>query len=114
MLKIGLDIGGVVSKHPSQFRELCNLLKDSCEIFIITDMHDKDKILVMLKENGFGMIPPERVYSADYKNHGEMCKAILLRELGIDIFIDDFGGYVQWDSQLGAAPIRLLMAPDAF
>jgi hypothetical protein len=30
------------------------------------------------------------------------------------MLIDDFPGYVQWDSSFGPAPIRLLSQPDPF
>jgi hypothetical protein len=115
-MKIAFDIGGVISKFPEQFRVLGLLCSAStpCQVYVITDMHDKEEVLKMLANNHFDFIPPENVYCADYKNHGEFCKAILLKQLGIDIFIDDFVGYVQWDSSLGPAPIRLLVAPDGF
>jgi hypothetical protein len=114
MLKVSFDIGGVISKHPAIFRELCQILKDHCEVSVITDMHDKPAVLKILADNGFGMIPPERVHIADYVKYGEMCKAVILKEQKIDIVIDDFAGYLAWDSRLGEAPIRLLIQPNAF
>lgn len=115
-MRMAFDIGGVISKYPAVFREIVCSLLESCrgEVYVITDMHDKASVLKQLSDNGFGMIPPINVYCADYDRHGEFCKAILLRDLGIDVFVDDFFGYVQWDSQLGPAPVRLLMAPDGF
>ena len=56
----------------------------------------------------------KNVYCADYQKHGEMCKAVLLAQLKIDIFFDDFGPYLIWDSSLGPAPIRLLVMPDPY
>ena len=116
MLRIAFDIGGVLSKYPDKFRELCNKLHtcSGIEMYVITDMHNKEEVLKTLSANKFDMIPPERVFSSDYDNYGEMCKAILLKELNIDIFIDDFAGYCNWDSQLGESPIRLLIQPDPF
>ncbi len=113
MIKIGLDIGGVVSKHPEVFREFYNKTKEIFDFHIITDMHDIDKINKLLELNEF-FFPKEKIFSADYQKHGEMCKAILLKELQIDIFIDDFIGYVGWDNSLGKSPIRLLLMPDPF
>ena len=84
------------------------------ELYIITDMHNKDEIMKLLKDNNVE-VPPERVFSADYDKHGEMCKAVLLKELGIDMFFDDFVGYAMaWDSSFGPAPIRLLLCPDPY
>ena len=111
-MRIGFDIGGVISKHPSEFRALIYDLHTTGHlIFIITDMHDIEYVEKMLRSNS---IPGYyEVYCADYKTHGEMCKAVLLKELKIDMFFDDFQGYLQWDSSFGPAPIRFLMMPDA-
>lgn len=114
-MKVAFDIGGVLSKFPNLFREMVLILmRGGAEVFIITDMHKRDEVLQMLRDNDFGVIPEANVYSADYTNHGEFCKAILLKQLKIDIFFDDFVGYVQWDSKLGDAPVRCLLAPDGF
>lgn len=114
-MKVAFDIGGVLSKYPVFFRNFCQVLQDGCvEVFIITDMHDRPKTLAMLNENGFGFIPEECVLNSDYTKYGDMCKAILLKEHQIDMLIDDFPGYVQWDSSFGPAPIRLLSQTDPF
>lgn len=116
MLKICFDIGGVLSKYPDRLRELCKTLSQSSqiELYVITDMHDHREVVELLQNNGFTMIPPEHVYTSDYATYGEACKAKLLKELKIDIFLDDFAGYLCWDSQLGEAPIRLMVCPDMF
>lgn len=114
-LKIAFDIGGVLSKYPETFKKLiAGLWCGGVNLYVITDMHKRDEVLKQLSDNGFSMIPPENVYCADYNTHGEFCKAVLLRDLKIDIFFDDFVGYVNWDSQFGEAPIRCLLAPNAF
>ena len=122
MLRIAFDIGGVISKYPEKFRELCRALHiassslrcDMIDLHVITDMHDREKTLWLLKENGFEFIPEANVHNSDYEQYGNMCKAVLLKELKIDIFFDDFGAYTDWDSQLGEAPIRMLVQPDNF
>lgn len=116
MLKIAFDLGGVITKYPQQFRKLCRCLHDCCELHLITDMHDKELVVRQLRENGFPAewLPDHRVHVSDYAKYGEMCKAVLLRDLEIELFIDDFVGYHAWDSQLGSSPIRLLIQPDAF
>ncbi len=114
-MKIVFDIGGVISKFPHEFKELIKVLQlGGIEIFVITDMHDMQEITQMLQDNGFSNIPKENIHTADYAQFGEFCKAKLLKELHIDMFFDDFIGYHQWDSQLGKAPIRLLVSPDGF
>jgi hypothetical protein len=113
-MKISFDIGGVLSKHPKIFKEILTALSAVAEIHVITDMHEHSEVVEQLKDNGFGMIPSERVHCADYKKYGELCKSILVKELGIDLHCDDFAGYLQWDSQLGPAPLRLMLMPDGF
>jgi len=92
---------------------MASLAWDCNDIYIITDMPDKDEVIKTLRQNDI-KLSAERIFCADYKKYGELAKAVLLKELEIDFLIDDFGGYVQWDSQLGPAPIRLLVAPDPF
>ncbi len=108
-MKIAFDIGGVLSKYPGTF---CPLLKalygaPGVEVWIISDM-PAQKAIDMLRLNGLASLY-HRVRSADYATHGEECKAVLCRELGIDILVDDFIGYV---ATPGAPPVRLLVMPD--
>lgn len=108
-LRVAFDVGGVLSKYPTEMHSLAALWL-GCEIYVISDMHPKEKILAMLEANGFGFVEEGRVLSADYQAHGEACKAVLCEELEIDILIDDFIGYVACP---GKPPIRLLLMPDA-
>ena len=110
-LKLALDIGGVISKYPDQFRALIN--STTCETFIITDMHDKAYVEEMLRMNDIS-VASDHIYCADYAKYGELCKAVLLKELKIDILFDDFMGYTSWNPVWGDAPIRLLVVPDPF
>jgi hypothetical protein len=114
MLKIAFDIGGVLSKYPDTFRRLVDKLRSesapgipsSVEIYIISDMHDVDMMNNMLLINNIN-IDKDKIFSADYKNQGEYCKTKLCNELKIDIFIDDFLGYVTEGGY-----VRLLVMPD--
>lgn len=109
-MKIAIDIGGVISKYPKQFRNFVEgCTGSSIDIYIISDMHDTEKIYDMLVKNDI-LVDREKIFSADYNRYGEGCKAELCRELGIDILIDDFVGYV---SLPGMPPVRLLVMPDA-
>lgn len=117
-MKIAFDVGGVLSKHPAVFFALIETLSQGerailaqgysggVEVHIISDMHPKEKITEMLRMNGYN-IHHERVHSADYKTHGELCKQVLCDELGIDLLIDDFPGYVATGKH-----VRLLVMPD--
>jgi hypothetical protein len=110
-IRIAFDVGGVLSKYPGVFIPLLAVLHRTpgVEVYILSDMHPVDKIIDMLELNGINFYK-HRTYSADYKTHGEDCKAVLCKELGIDILIDDFIGYV---ATPGASPVRLLVMPDS-
>jgi len=94
-LRISFDIGGVLSKYPHVFRPLVAALNaaDNVEVYVVTDMHDHDKSVRMVQENGYD-IPAERVINSDYARHGEQCKEMAIRQHNIDIHVDDFPGYV--------------------
>lgn len=110
-MKIGFDVGGVLSKYPDVFRPLLQalLLSPYVEVFIVSDMHPVKNITDMLDAN---KIPYRdgNVISADYAKYGEACKAVVCQELKIDLLIDDFPGYV---GMPGYPNARLLMMPDA-
>lgn len=136
-MKIGFDIGGVISKYPEIIKLFLHKYNydeygydsNKHDIFIITDQHPKKEVLRALCKNGFinglgnidgsttyltNIINPENVYCADYEKYGNMAKAVLIKELNLDIFIDDFDGYLQWDSSFGPQPLLLKVMPDAF
>lgn len=87
-------------------------------VYIITDMHPLEMVLKTLKTNGIGFNGMESIFDlvlcADYEKYGNMAKAMLIKQEGIDIFIDDFEGYLCWDSSLGPQPILLKVMPDPF
>jgi hypothetical protein len=96
-MKVAFDIGGVLSKFPETFRAMvAALISGGAEVLVLTDMHDRREA---------------DVHVADYARHGEACKAILVRDLGIDVLIDDHGGYLAWPWAT-PAPVRLLVTPD--
>jgi len=110
MTRIAFDIGGVLSKYPDILRPLAQALGAiGVEIYIVTDMHPHALVMETLALNGFDFIAADRVVVADYTTHGEGCKAHVLCELGIDIMLDDFIGYVADVS----CPIRCLVMPDS-
>ena len=131
-MKIGFDIGGVLSKYPEKFLQLiadllgCDGQRNSdTEIYFITDQYLKELVIKTHIDNEFtGEFLTNKyiwqedydklVHCADYEKHGNMSKALLIKELGIDIFIDDFEAYLSWDSTLGPQPILLKVMPDVF
>lgn len=109
-VRIGFDVGGVLSKYPEILRPILEALHHSkqVEVYVISDMYPAEKIIDMLEMNGLWFYK-HRVWSADFKKHGEYCKAALCEELGIDVLVDDFAGYV---GTPGKPPLRLLSMPD--
>lgn len=107
-LRIAFDVGGVLTKYPDVFKALLKWLHDytGVEVFIVSDMHPVQKIIDMLELNGLSFFK-HKVHSADFKTHGELCKTVLCEQLGIDILIDDFTGYVA-----AGKFVRLLVMPD--
>lgn len=114
-LNIAFDIGGCLSKYPREIGAILSSFGDACQnVFIITDMHPKNEVIKVVKDNDLHWYVSEKdIYCADYEKYGEMAKAVLMRDLKIDIMIDDHLGYLQWDSSFGPAPLRLLVCPDA-
>lgn len=109
-VRVAFDIGGVLSKYPAIMRALTTaLVAGGTEVHVITDMHDHADVVRQIAANCFGHIPAANVHCADYAKFGEGCKAELLRKLNIDVFLDDFIGYVA----AGGCPVRLLVMPDA-
>jgi len=112
-MRIAFDIGGVISKYPEEFRAVMAAFEAMGHTnILITDMPNKSEILEILRLNDV-LVPEDLVFCADHAIYGEMCKAVLLKELQVDLFIDDFLGYLAWDSRFGSAPIRLMVMPDA-
>lgn len=110
MIRVAFDIGGVLSKYPDTFRPLVAVLlaSEAVEVWIISDMKPHAKAVAFCHDNGF-MVPSMRVVCADYQTHGEECKAVACEQIGIDVLIDDFPGYV---ATFGKPPVRLLVMPD--
>lgn len=108
MTRIAFDVGGVLSKYPKVFLDIIEAIgynNPNVEIHIISDMHPVEKIQAMLELNGF-KFPINRVHSANYQLWGENCKAVLCKDLYINLIIDDFPGYVAEGEYA-----RLLMMP---
>lgn len=107
-LRISFDIGGVLSKYPDQFRPLVTALLASplVDVFVLSDMKPHARAVAFCHDNGFPVLPG-RIICCDYEAHGELCKAVAMRELCIAIHLDDFPGYLA-----EGCPVRLLVMPD--
>lgn len=110
-MKIAIDIGGAISKYPEIFREMISAFRAAgAETFILTDQHPREAVLATLAANGFEF-DAAHVLCAEYDRFADACKAVLLREHGIDIFVDDQPGYLAWPWAT-PAPLRLRVEPD--
>ena len=92
-LRMSFDIGGVLSKYPEVFRPMVTALqRGGVEVYVITDMHEHEKSVRFVRENGYD-IPAERILNSDYLVWGELCKARTIHENRIQLHVDDFAGY---------------------
>lgn len=92
-LRVAFDIGGVLTKRPDVFRPLVAALRrGGTEVFVITDMTDQKKAARFVRENGYE-IEHQHILTADYTQHGDLCKAVVVKEQGIHLMVDDFAGY---------------------
>lgn len=108
-IKIGFDIGGVLSKYPEILTPLVNSIIKNCpdvEVHVLTDMHPIEKCREWVAMNGLN-VRTDYIHSCDYSSYGEYCKSIKSKEIGLDVLMDDFIGYLSEGS-----PIRLLVMPD--
>jgi hypothetical protein len=103
-VKIGIDIGGVISKYPNQFRYLIDTLRrGKLEVYAITDM-SYSKAEKLLEENSIFV---DGILACSYELYGENCKTEMIKSTGLDLIIDDHMGYL-----MGGNHIRLLMMPN--
>jgi hypothetical protein len=111
-MRFAFDIGGTFSKYPKPFRHMVATLQANHDIFIITDMPERTKVVELLDRNELRWyVPDANILLADYATYGEACKAVLLREHSIDVLVDDHMGYLAWPWPT-PAPLRLLVMPD--
>jgi len=115
IVKIGIDIGGVISKYPKVFRSIIHVLRMAelddlydhvVQVYIVSDMKPHTKAVAFCHDNGID-IPADRIICADFSKHGEACKRIISTQHNLDMMIDDFPGYVA-----EGAHARLLVMPN--
>jgi hypothetical protein len=93
-VKIAFDIGGVISRYPERMMQMMSaLLRGGVEVYIITDMNQRDALATCEQNSLLAIIGPERVFSADWSAHGDRCKTEVCKKLGIDVLIDDRPDY---------------------
>lgn len=93
-LRVGIDIGGVISRYPDEMKELIRVLdQGGAIVYIVTDMNPKDAHAA-LTENRIPIEYIENVISCDWSNDGDMCKTKAANDFSLDILIDDRPDYV--------------------
>ena len=100
-MKISVDIGGVITRWPDKIRPMLERLQGypGCTVYLLTDMAPSSDPEAKVAKFGFVRgIDYDEILCADYATHGEQCKAVLIREHGIDIHIDDYPSYCVTDS----------------
>ncbi len=79
---------------------------------VLTDVLPPRSI-ALIHENGYP-VPVERIHSADYAAHGPACKAVMAKELGLAVLIDDHLPYLNPVQRVcGDATLRLYVMPDS-
>lgn len=114
-MRLAIDIGGAISKYPDMFRTIMEAIQASpekIEVHVITDAHPWHEVTKTLETNNIFVLP-YRVHVAEYDRYGDACKAMILRDFGIDVFIDDHPGYLVWPWP-SPAPLRLRVEPDPY
>lgn len=92
-MKLAFDIGGVLGKYPGVFLPLIAALQSGgAEVYVLTDIPEKETAHTHLAKYGYSF-PADKIVCADFATHGERCKAVLIKEYGIDVLVDDHPGY---------------------
>jgi hypothetical protein len=100
-LRVGFDIGGVISRYPAQMKELMRALTTGgVEVFLVTDMNKADALKAR-EANGLDFIPESNVLSANWNDHGDLCKTEVIRQYGLDVLIDDRPDYASSGDFIG-------------
>ena len=112
MIKIGLDLHGVVDTFPEKFAELAvSIVESGGEVHIITGLIRDEKIENQLTEWGvpfthYFSIVDELIYQGEHidwvddlpyadKEKWDAAKSIYCKEKGIDFMIDDSPRYAE-------------------
>jgi hypothetical protein len=110
-LRIGIDIGGVISKFPAEFRTLIDVLRksDNVEVYIITDM-PRATAEQMLTANTIAF-ESDHLLCAEWRTHQDRCKSVLMEEHHIDIMIDDRLDYIMEGVRIGLMVVPRAQLP---
>ena len=107
-IRVGFDIGGVLSKYPEVFKPMIEALNahPAFEVHVLTDV-PAPRSIELVHKNGY-QVPAERIHTANYPLHGSNCKARKVEELGLALLIDDHLPYLE-----NVKAMRLHVMPDS-
>jgi phosphoglycolate phosphatase-like HAD superfamily hydrolase len=74
-MRIGIDIGGVLSKFPEEYKALIKSLVTDHEVFIVTDMSYDVALKVCQNNNILDYISEKNILCADWAADQDNCKA---------------------------------------
>lgn len=95
-MRIAFDIGGVISRYPKQMKEMIkSFIQSGHDVYIITDMNPTDA-LSACENNDILLtgIKQENIISANWSEHGDLCKSVVMKNLSIDVMFDDRPDYI--------------------
>jgi len=100
-MKVAFDVGGLISRYPIQMKAMMKaLIAGGVEVYILTDMNQQDA-RAACETNGIDFISQDRILSADWSCHGDLCKTRMCEAHGIDILLDDRPDYTAHGDFIG-------------
>jgi hypothetical protein len=91
-VKVAFDIGGLVSRHPALMCDMMRALAaGGVDVYVLTDMNPRDAYTAC-RDNAVP-VRPDRILSANWAEHGDLCKTKLVELHGIDVLVDDRPDY---------------------
>lgn len=94
-LRIGIDIGGCITRYPSVFAALGHvLITGGAKVYIVTDMSKGDAVASMHANKLGWLLSNSTLLNANWSELNDLCKTRLIEEHEIDIMIDDRPDYV--------------------
>lgn len=94
VLRVGFDIGGVISRYPVEMKAIMwALVLGGAEIYIVTDMNPTDAAAACRENDLDTIVPADHIISANWSDHGDLCKTKVIERLKLDFMLDDRADY---------------------
>ena len=103
-MKVAFDIGGVISRYPECMRWLiAALIRGGAQVYVLTDMKKEDALAALRENQLIHLFAEDHVLSADWSDHGDLCKSVVCEREGIRVLIDDRPDYLAHGDFIGLA-----------